>query len=428
MALEDFTTYNEIDTIVDVTAAKIQRTWMDDASTSYVYKDKGAAFFNADFTHKFVVNHEVDENGNGGYWFMSNNIDNIVNHQTNLYDCFLFYYQGQATNAWELFVVDGGDFASLKDTATVGTIGTDYYVTITLDIDAGANGTGQLVATIRTGSHTGDVADTLTVDCPVGWTTSFRYIYGWVSDSENQNNDLHNGFTSNLDLGSGEEDFTTYTRVAPTTNLTVTANRIVFNDVERQNPALVWADKGAGFFSGDFTHQVEFSITAHESNGAIYPWALTNQVRNIGDVTNGVYILCYDNAGTGQIYFEEYTDGAPADSSDGTSLAYSLSTTYYLTITRVGAVYTCTIRTGSHEGTVVDTLTFTSSAVAFRYIYGMSTNLFRSAVAMTGQIDNLNLSAGFTVTTIGNVEPGNISTVSEVLIANISTVGGVSIS
>jgi hypothetical protein len=79
--------------------------------------------------------------------------------------------------------------------------GTTYYITLSRDDDGGENSTGQVTAEIRTGSHTGTLQETLTVDCAAGEQNDFQYLYvpSCYDDGASQSSD---GFIRNLDVNA----------------------------------------------------------------------------------------------------------------------------------------------------------------------------------------------------------------------------------
>ena len=82
----------------------------------------------------------------------------------------------------DLHVFENGTYLNEVRSDALST-GTKYYVTIARDDDAGDNSKGEVVATIRTTSHTGDVVDTLT-ESELTEQNDFQHIYaGWSYNS-----------------------------------------------------------------------------------------------------------------------------------------------------------------------------------------------------------------------------------------------------
>ena len=200
---EDFTTYTEVDAGNNITVAtnKISWTALDRNEESYVYADKGVDHFDGDFSHKFEI---YRENASGYpviyYWGIANAVDDLlgIDNAGGDFQAFLFEASEGGGGTITLRICENGSTTSDSWTAALDT--TVYYVTVERDDDGGANGTGQLTAEIRTGSHTGTLQDTLTVDCGSGEQNDFRYIYGVSAHNSGHSDRCSDGYTANLDL------------------------------------------------------------------------------------------------------------------------------------------------------------------------------------------------------------------------------------
>ena len=179
MANENFTTYDETDegTNVTVIASKVSWTQMDRDETSHVSDSKGVGHFSGDFTHLFEC---LWENQSGYnifmYWALANQQADYKTIDNASGDLQSF---GNENNNFKLYVLENG--SPNTDTYLNPAESTLHYITLSRDDDGGANNTGQLVALIRTGSHSGNLEDTLTVDCGVGEQNDFEYIFGLMS-------------------------------------------------------------------------------------------------------------------------------------------------------------------------------------------------------------------------------------------------------
>jgi len=86
MAIEDFTTYTEVDSGGDitVTASKIDVSSMQKQATSYVYKDYGAGYFDTSLEHDVDITIASASAGAwGGYWAVNNTAETMVQMDTN---------------------------------------------------------------------------------------------------------------------------------------------------------------------------------------------------------------------------------------------------------------------------------------------------------------------------------------------------------
>lgn len=207
MAYEDFTTYTEFDESAKITVdSAVKVSWVALETkyyTGYLYKDKGAAYFSGDFTHKFEIQFSsMGDYAHLNYWMLSNVIGDYIAAYVADEDFYtLFSYDD--TESIYLRIVEGGVVQGDDAWATPGPqASTIYFIEIVRDDDGGANNTGRLTAYIRTGSHTGVLQDTLVADCSVGEQNDFRYVYGMATtDGNNVAHGLATGYTQNLDIG-----------------------------------------------------------------------------------------------------------------------------------------------------------------------------------------------------------------------------------
>jgi hypothetical protein len=187
------------------------------------------------------------------------------------------------------------------------------------------------------------------------------------------------------------EDYTTYTEVDPSSDLTVAANTITVSTLRRDAATYVYADKGAAHF-GNFTHLLEVNASAIETSSCCSVWSVANLVGTWLDEQNanvGINLVFAHLSGT--LNFRIYDN---ADDSYDIWTGPSLATWYYITVDRNGTALTAYIRTESHTGTLQDTIaTAMSAATTFRYVYGVQSweNGTFGTAAWSGSIANLDL-------------------------------------
>jgi hypothetical protein len=215
-ALEDFATYTEVDPGNDVTVAANSLTMLNcynRNTDTYVYDDKGAAHFSADFTHRLKINVGAGSAtyAMGYFWCLANTVDDLkdIDDASGDFHTALAY---KPVGAWEvrLRICENGSLTD--DTYSGLNAGTDYYIQIERDDDGGANSTGQLKLYLCTTNYYGDagavLVDTLTVDCAAGEQNDFQYVYGLQSyDSGSPLYDFDGTFSDlNLspDAGGGQ--------------------------------------------------------------------------------------------------------------------------------------------------------------------------------------------------------------------------------
>lgn len=186
-------------------------------------------------------------------------------------------------------------------------------------------------------------------------------------------------------MASVTQDFNTYTKTDPSGRFTVIADKVTATGLLGNDAGhYVYKDMGVGHFNEDFTHHLESFKSTVTQYGITTVWAISNNIDDYqGHVDNsydGVFLL---NSGptntTNQFIFRVVENGSMTQDFTG---SLPEDTLYYITIERDddGGVnntgrYTCYIRTGSHVGTLVDTLVVDSGAGEqndFRYIYALA--------------------------------------------------------
>lgn len=185
------------------------------------------------------------------------------------------------------------------------------------------------------------------------------------------------------------EDFTGYTEADPNTRIGVTASRVTWAALTRDEDAYVYKDKTAGYFGGNFTIWFTYRATGYgggTGTGRNGCWALTNtadDLKGIDDASGDfLTLLTYVSAGGDhQVYLQE-CDGGTIYTDVSANL--TVNTDYYMAIVRNESVGTygtlyCHIYSDVTRVTLVETLTLTlhSSKKDFQYIFGcisMDTN------------------------------------------------------
>jgi len=206
MALQNFTTYTEVDSRgeVVVTESKADATLARrSAPGSYIIKDYGVDFFDGDYTHVFEVYFDSGS-GNLGVC-MSYALSNVVGGYDDVFGAAgedkdqvgldLFHHAGIAKFRLDKVEDGGGDWETFE-----GNFDTLYFVTFDRDDDGGANNTGRYTVYIRTGSHAGPLVDTLLLDAGAGEQNDFRYVYAWQSWGTGGSGQI-SMYTQNLNLG-----------------------------------------------------------------------------------------------------------------------------------------------------------------------------------------------------------------------------------
>ncbi len=154
-------------------------------------KSKGANHFSGDFTHQFECYQENVELAPSFYvhWMLANSVDD----EEDLTDYISFSFNPANTT---MTLRERAASVNTDDVWLDPLLSTVYYVTITRDDDKGDH--GQLQAVIRTGSHTGEIKDTLTVNLTA--TVDWEYVYGLNKPVTAGPANKADGYTANLNL------------------------------------------------------------------------------------------------------------------------------------------------------------------------------------------------------------------------------------
>jgi hypothetical protein len=165
---------------------------------AYIYKDYGANYFAGDLTHRFT--------------FTINDWDNAtilelwaVGRSSGTYGDRLNLFSGVRA-----YIFNGTFYAGLSYSTSAAVnsrayvLGTQYFVTAAYDKNGGPSGTGQLVTTVRTESHEGATAFTITSNATAGMSflrdNGFQYVLGPSGWGSGASNDFTGGSFSDLEF------------------------------------------------------------------------------------------------------------------------------------------------------------------------------------------------------------------------------------
>jgi hypothetical protein len=207
--LEDYTTYTEVDQGSDITVAANTITitgFLSRTQTGYVYKDKGAAHFSGDFTHRLKVNiSAIQTNTIAVVWGLSNTVGDEKGWRDASDDSICIRFA--TAISWEriYLVLDENGSSPSNDYYQGWSTSTDYYLTIDRDDDGGSNSTGLYTLYICTTNYYGEggavLVDTLTAQSSAGEQNDFQYCYGLAGYDDNSPSPTVSGTIKDLDLG-----------------------------------------------------------------------------------------------------------------------------------------------------------------------------------------------------------------------------------
>jgi len=189
-------------------------------------------------------------------------------------------------------------------------------------------------------------------------------------------------------------DYTTFTEVDPSSDITVTANEITIDTLRRDVSAGVYKDFGTDYFSGDFEFEWDFDFTAEVGNyGATSLFALTptNLLTREDRLAANSGFDVYIGIDTGNAIRTFLRDWV-TDSADQTGSGYTVPRRFWYTLTRVGSTITLKIYIDSDRTSLYDTLTINNGAApSYRYLYAMSSfeSTFAPTDTLSGNLRNL---------------------------------------
>jgi len=190
MAIENFTTYTEVDANGHLTVAAAKATALQVGRNEevYLYKDFGANYFNA-----LNINFEIyvaSSSTPGAFSGMgiSNGVSTFASFASTDV-AVMFYVSGTPT--YNIILYRG---AQVAQDAYVGSANTIYYCT--LGRTAGSN---TVTCKIYSDAARTNLLATLSVS-GYGTSTKWRYAYGFVNSHDQGSAYPFNGYTQNLDL------------------------------------------------------------------------------------------------------------------------------------------------------------------------------------------------------------------------------------
>ena len=184
------------------------------------------------------------------------------------------------------------------------------------------------------------------------------------------------------------EDFTTYTEVDPSSDITVTSSKCDVDTMAANAGAYVRDDKGVNQFT-DFEHLVTGYYGAASGNYAMMGiWGLSNGANSYAEretATEGLSLVFYQSAAGAKWVLLKDHDAGAAD-----YYVCNLQTIYYFTVERSGTTLTCKIYSDANRTDLLDTLSLTCTTLAYRYAFGTFGGENYSAT-ITGYSENLDL-------------------------------------
>ena len=200
MALENFTTYTEVDTNSHISKTSTRVTWsnLNRNEDAYLYKDFGIGYFEGDFTVNLTLNiTSPDESGTYEHILtLANSLDDFKGIDDASGDALTIQHLSQSGTTTRIAVqeLDGGTlYTSSYYNITANTA---YYLKIIRDESVGTYGT--LYCYIYSDAARTTLLSTLSVTLHTS-KKDFRYIYP-IQTYNDSNNFPMGGYVENLNL------------------------------------------------------------------------------------------------------------------------------------------------------------------------------------------------------------------------------------
>ena len=199
MAVEDFTTYTEVDpnSRITVTSTRVTAAGIARDEAAYVYKDKGAAFFSGNFIHDFTMFMDSTGGSTTGwqyFWTLTNLVNSTLDIETAA-DDYLTVVGVRYASVWTIFISEFNGASQLTDSDTTMAYDTVYYGRIERDEFVGTYGT----FTLRVYSDSDRTVLVTAITINLRKNADLRYIYP-VTSRNDTDVDTSSGYTENLDL------------------------------------------------------------------------------------------------------------------------------------------------------------------------------------------------------------------------------------
>lgn len=186
-------------------------------------------------------------------------------------------------------------------------------------------------------------------------------------------------------------DFTGFTEVDSESAITLATNTVTISSMRRVADSYCYKDYGANHFADGLAHLIEIQrIAGADLNGWNGFWAVADTVGSYVDFRNGTIAFLVVSVGGQANYIIDRGSGADL-ASDFFEETGTLNNRYH-TISRSGTTMTDAMRSTSHTGTLLDTLSITVQSASRRYMMTAFSRDDGSGTAQLGSyIRNLDL-------------------------------------
>ena len=174
-----------------------------------------------------------------------------------------------------------------------------------------------------------------------------------------------------LETKAAYQDFTIFDETDEGNNVTVISAKVSWLALDRDETSHVSDSKGAAHFGTILEHKFECWRNNTTGVAVQYHWVIANTQKDSKswvDDSDDWHGFDWEGTSNGNMYIVIGVDGSPTSDSWASPVD---NTVYYVTVERDGTDFKAYIYTGSHGGTLKDTLTLTDNAQAYEYVFGL---------------------------------------------------------
>jgi hypothetical protein len=191
-------------------------------------------------------------------------------------------------------------------------------------------------------------------------------------------------------VGSGLQDLTTFTEDDAGDYITVTQNAVTMTKWMANNvDVLCYKDYGAGAFTGDFEHRLDYTAWRQDTGSHMGLWVLSNTVDDMHTLlmtpgAQALMVLCWGGI---RVWLQQ--GGSLGSYQEITGL--SINVPYYLTMKRESGVFTVYVYSDAERTQLVGSKSV-ADANAYRYLYAFaSRNSDQTGDTCYGEVRNLDI-------------------------------------
>lgn len=188
------------------------------------------------------------------------------------------------------------------------------------------------------------------------------------------------------------ENFTTYTEVDEGSDITVTATKVAWDNLENDETSYVYKDFSVGNF-GNFSHDIELQLTSSSADSKVCGWVLSNHIaeydEHYDNSWEALMIVMVSPGGNYRFYLRNNGNSVQ------NYVSVSANTLYYCTVTRASNTIYLYVYDDSDRTNLIGSTSIGCTVETFRYLYAcMSTDegwAFETNIGFSQNFDGVSL-------------------------------------